>query len=625
MVNEDVLNLCRKVLGAKSRRVLVTGGTGFVGSHVAATLAACGHKVTAAGRNRYLAPRGTLFRRVDLRDHQSVTDLCEGQDFVIHSAAHASPSLNAKQLWPTNVVGTQNVIDGCLKHDVKRLVHISSTAHQFSFRDAMDIREDDPPPRKWSCGYAETKAAAEELVVLAAEGGLNAFVVRARAVFGAGDNSLLPRVLQAYDNNRLRQIGHGDNITELTHIDNLVYGIILTLIRGEPGKICTITGGRGVALWPLIRRVLRETGRDRPLKSISRSIALRFAHLQELKHRFLKKKDEPTLTRYSVGLLSNSQTFSSGSAKSLLGYEPVVEMDHAIGNTIRVLSAQNDSHSSTTVELSLHSTGFTPHPLSVAEKGASRERVRFHAMIGIISHPVHGDTLFDTGYAPRFYDATAHWPYSLYSQATPVTTNSQNAARAIADRGQFSIRRILLSHFHADHICSVADFPNADVIAMKSAWESVSHVRGLSALKRAYIPSLIPESTKDRLCLFEQFHDAGIGPFKRCCDLFGDQSVRLVELPGHAVGQFGVLLQTGPLQRKLLVADAVWTRKTIEQDLPLTFAFKMIAANAHLAEQSRCNLVQFHRRYPDIEIIPTHCNAIAAAYGFDKQFPREVS
>ncbi|MEM7476391.1 MAG: hypothetical protein AAF483_15465, partial [Planctomycetota bacterium] len=154
-------------------------------------------------------------------------------------------------------------------------------------------------------------------------------------------------------------------------------------------------------------------------------------------------------------------------------------------------------------------------------------------------------------------------------------------------------------------------------IATQAAWDSVKKIRGFAALRRAIVPDLIPADLEKRICLFQHFTGPGFGPFARTQDLFGDGSIRLVELPGHAAGQIGAIVQSDSTQRKFLVADAIWTRRTIEQELKLTRPFKMLASDKKETQETKERLVQFAKKYPAVEILPTHCPDVAKKYGFD--------
>jgi nucleoside-diphosphate-sugar epimerase/glyoxylase-like metal-dependent hydrolase (beta-lactamase superfamily II) len=624
MVNrtKDVLDQAIAGLNIPASNILVTGATGFVGSNVARALADAGHTVTAIGRNRYAAASNCNFTRVDLRNENQVLQACENQTVVIHSAAESSPYRTYADLSPTNVQGTENVINACLQQNVKRLIHISSTSIFFEYKDAIDIDDSQPPAEKFACGYAQTKAEAEQLVLTAARNkNLNAFVIRARAIFGPGDNALVPRILEAYDAGKLRQIGSGNNSTDLTHVDNLVYAIALAIANGDQGGICTVTGGPPVKVWKVVRDILIATGRNKPLRSIPYRVANVAATTIEKLHRCFGL-DEPKLTRFSVGLLATSQTFTPTAAKKQLGYEPILPMDQAIADTIDSLRQISHEHSPNVVDLKLFSTGFTTQRFGVVEKGQSyKQRIPIHASIGVIEHPIHGLTLFDTGHAPRFAQATARFPFSLYRRLTPATTFPDHSALKIIQRLGYEpgdVKRILLSHFHGDHTCGLRDFPDADIIATREAWQSVRRKKGMAAVRAAFLPATMPTDIEDRLHLIDRFHDPGMGPFTNAFDLFGDGSVRLIPLPGHAHGQLGALLQTGDSDRSLLVADAVWTAPSITAPLELTLPFKMIAASSTAARKTHRRLSELHQQFPEIKILPTHCRFVAEEHGFDE-------
>ena len=609
-------------LGEPSKRILVTGGTGFIGGQIATEFAKAGHDVTVLGRNRYNSPPGCRLIRAELRNRGEIEQALAGQQIVIHSAAHTSPFLSYETLAPTNVGGTENIIHACLANKVQRLVHISSTSVLFRFQDDLNIDDNRPFPDRFACGYAATKAAAEQRVLDAVKNdGLNAILIRARAVFGPGDNSLVPRLLDAYDAGQLKQIGDGKNQTDLTHINNLIYAVALATSRGEPGGVCTITGGPPVKLWETVAAILKATGRDKPLRRIPYWLADAVASLTEKTHRWFGW-DEPKLTKYSVGLLAKSQSFSPAPAEKLLGYQPILPTQAGIDSTLAKLAATDADPADTTVELSLHTTGYTVQRYGMIEAGQKlSQKIRVHALIGIIRHPAHGLTLFDAGYSPRFEDATRAFPYRLYRMITPATTFPDHTALAIVKRLGYQpsdVKRILLSHFHGDHTCGLIDFPDAEIITTADAWNSIKNKTGFAAVRRAHLPGTLPEDIQERLCLLDRFHAPGIGPFKRSFDLFGDWSVRLIKLPGHAIGQFGALLQTGVSERKFLIADAAWTANSVSRKLRTTFPFRLTAASASDVAKTHQNLILFQSQFPEIQILPTHCPCVATEHNFDQ-------
>ena len=625
MVNSQLIQQAQHLLGSQPRKILVTGGSGFVGSRLARVLAAAGHEVTATGRNPYRYPiaiENLRFEIADLCERDPIMRRCEGQDLVFHVAAQTTPWGKLESLRAANVLGTQHVVDGCLAAGVQRLIHVSSTAIFFAYRDRFNINDDEPLPPRFACAYAASKAEAETVVRDGVRQGLNATIVRARAVFGPGDTTLLPRLIAAARQGRLRQIGDGTNQIDMTYVDNLVSALILAAVQGDSGAAYTITNDEPVKVWSLVREVLAAVDVDPTLRTVSYPVAKTAAGLLEKLHRWQPHRGEPATTRYTIGLLAKNQTFDITTAKQQLDYHPLVTMKEGIHRTLDAMTARDDRHAEVSVELKAYSTGYTSHPRHHAETGADTGTIRFHAPFFLLVHPQHGMTLIDTGYSPRFVDATRGWPYSIYRRFTPVDARHEwSAVQTLARDGidPTQIRRIVLTHLHADHVCGLRDFPNADYLVSDDAWRAVRHRRGWGALKRAFLPDLLPNDFGDRLFCLDRFQDPGIGPLGPCHDLFGDGSLRLFDFSGHAKGQLGALVQTGSTERALLVADAVWTSPTMREDLPLTKYACWIADSASEARETKRRLHKFHRQFPDVEIIPTHCPEVAERYRFDAQ------
>ena len=131
----------------------------------------------------------------------------------------------------------------------------------------------------------------------------------------------------------------------------------------------------------------------------------------------------------------------------------------------------------------------------------------------------------------------------------------------------------------------------------------------------AFLPQLIPSEVRGRMSTLVEFTGPGIGPFRESHDLFGDESVRLVKLDGHATGQIGMLLRTEDYGWLFFVADSVWTAATILKDLPLTRAFRITADSARAAKVTRRQLVRFHQQFPQVTIVPTHCPSVLERFG----------
>src|SRR5205807_556113 len=100
-------------------------------------------------------------------------------------------------------------------------------------------------------------------------------------------------------------------------------------------------------------------------------------------------------------------------------------------------------------------------------------KVACHSLAALLRHPDHGWLLWDTGYAPRMLEVTRGLPFALYRAATPLHLRPELAALTQLERlglREHDIRRVLISHFHADHIAGLRDFPGAEYIASQLAY-----------------------------------------------------------------------------------------------------------------------------------------------------------
>ncbi|HEY6407842.1 MAG TPA: NAD-dependent epimerase/dehydratase family protein, partial [Ktedonobacteraceae bacterium] len=199
--------------------LLVTGGTGFLGQHLARALLEQGHAVRLMGRNfapaQPLISAGALPVRVDLRDSEAVNAACANVEAVYHVGALSAPWGKRSDFFEINVGGTEAVIAGCLKHQVRRLIYVSSPSVVFNGHDQHYITEQVPYPRRFASIYSLTKKLGEDAVNRAAEY-IETVILRPKAIFGPEDQSLLPRLIVAARQGRLPQIGDGRNLVDLT-------------------------------------------------------------------------------------------------------------------------------------------------------------------------------------------------------------------------------------------------------------------------------------------------------------------------------------------------------------------------------------------------------------------------
>ncbi|QDV05956.1 N-acyl homoserine lactonase AttM [Planctomycetes bacterium Poly30] len=267
-------------------------------------------------------------------------------------------------------------------------------------------------------------------------------------------------------------------------------------------------------------------------------------------------------------------------------------------------------------KLTMLDTGYCVHPEHVVLRNRVLRPMRFPAMFAVIEHPERGPILFDTGYAQPYLDAVrSTWTGRIYDRVTPVTTSSDQfaAARCRAlgiDPNDVSL--VIASHFHADHVAGLVDFPKAEILFLKSAWESVARLRGARALLKGFLPSLIPTDFEARARAIEGTEWAplgsDLGPFQRGVDLLGDGSLIAVALPGHAAGQLGLFVRRRELPDAFLVADACWTTRSFEEHIMPSRITRLLFDDMDAYRYSLGLIGAFHKLHPEVEIIPSHCS-----------------
>ena len=211
-------------------KTLITGATGFLGGALTYRLHNMGWDVTTLGRNpaklNQLEDDGIRVVRADISKKDEVNASFSDFDLVFHCAALPSPWGGFEKFYQANVIGTRNIVNACLENNVKRLVYVSTPSIYFDYNSRISVKENDPLPEPIS-HYAHTKLLAEEEVDKGSAQGLAVVSIRPRALFGEGDTVIFPRLLSRLKTGRLPIHGDGENMVDLTYIQNVVDALLL--------------------------------------------------------------------------------------------------------------------------------------------------------------------------------------------------------------------------------------------------------------------------------------------------------------------------------------------------------------------------------------------------------------
>lgn len=261
-------------------RILVTGGAGFIGSHFVRTLLGGGYpayagaqvtvldKLTYAGNLANLAPVDGEFGFVqgDIADVVVLDDLLPGHDLVVNFAAetHVDRSITGpSDFVVTNVLGAQTLFDACLRHDVGRVLHVSTdevygSIDEGSWTERHGLEPNSP--------YSAAKAGADLLALAYGKTyGLDIVITRCSNNYGPYQfpEKLIPLfVSNLLDGRTVPLYGDGENVRDWLHVDDHGRGIALALERGAAGEVYNIGGGTELTNRELTERLLGLCDRD---------------------------------------------------------------------------------------------------------------------------------------------------------------------------------------------------------------------------------------------------------------------------------------------------------------------------------------------------------------------------
>ncbi|MFE8702040.1 NAD-dependent epimerase/dehydratase family protein [Cytobacillus sp. FJAT-54145] len=316
--------------------ILVTGGTGFLGKALARRLIKAGHRVTIIGRNvvvgQQLTNEGIFFSQGDLSDQPFIEKACANQEYVFHCGALSSPWGKYEDFYRTNVTGTKNIISGCKKAGVKRLIYVSTPSIYFHFDDRLDVKESDPLPSRFVNSYAETKYLAEREVDQSFQEGLPVITIRPRALFGPEDTTIIPRLILANEKRFVPFINGGRVMMDITYIENVVDALLLCMTshEGTLGKKYNITNGERILFKDVLETLFHKLEQPLQKKEISYRKAMGIATAMEWLSKTILFGKEPVLTKYSVSVLAKNQTLNIDAAKTDLGYKPAISINEGM-------------------------------------------------------------------------------------------------------------------------------------------------------------------------------------------------------------------------------------------------------------------------------------------------------
>jgi len=317
--------------------VLITGGTGFIGSQLALRCLERGDVVRVLGQEntdaesqntQLIREKGGELLFASVTDKEAVEKAVRGIDVVFHLAA-AQHEMNVpdKRYWDVNVEGTRNMLEASRDAGVKRFVH-GSTIGVYGEALAGDI--DAQSSLKPNNIYGETKLEGEKLV-RSFQDQLSVCIIRISETYGPGDRRLL-KLFKAIKKKIFFIIGNGKNIHHLIYIEDLIDGLFLAATEeSAKGETFVLAGKDTATTNEMAEVVAAQLNSSVPALHAPLSLFLLTATVMELTLRPLGI--QPPLHRRRMDFFRKSFSFSKDAAQHTLKFNPKISFKEGVAKT----------------------------------------------------------------------------------------------------------------------------------------------------------------------------------------------------------------------------------------------------------------------------------------------------
>ena len=326
-------------------KVLITGATGFLGKYVVEELKNNGYQVVAFGRNekigKALIDSNVEFFKGDIENKEDLLRAFQGCSAVIHAAALSTVWGKWSNFYKVNVLGTRNIVEICEKQGLK-LVFVSSPSIYAGAKDQLDVKENEAPKDNNLNFYIKSKIMAENIIK---NSKLNYMIIRPRGLFGIGDTSIIPRLLDLNKKMGIPLFADGKQKVDVTCVENVAYALRLALENEKYSRqTYNITNDEPIEFKEILTLFFNEMGTEgKYLKWNYRPILTLVSILEKIYKLFGIEK-EPPLTKYTLYLMRYSQTLNIDKAKKELGYYPQISVLEGVKKYVKHIR-ENDRKS----------------------------------------------------------------------------------------------------------------------------------------------------------------------------------------------------------------------------------------------------------------------------------------
>lgn len=309
-------------------KILITGGTGFIGSRLALACLSKGHSVRVLGQVNTPAEQqncevveaqGVEIYLGSVTDSDTIKKSLQDIDWVFHlAAAQHEANIPDQRFWDVNVSGTKNLLEGSIKAGVQKFIHGSTIGvYGAALEGAIDEASAVAPDNI----YGTTKLEGEK-VVLSYQEKLPVVIIRISETYGPGDRRLL-KLFKAINKNIFFVIGNGENKHHLIYIDDLIQGMLAAAESDQAvGEVLLLAGKEVLTTREMAVVIAEELGKTIPRIHAPLSLFLWIAMAMEATLRPLGI--QPPIHRRRMDFFKKNLTFSLEKSSKVLDFKPEV-------------------------------------------------------------------------------------------------------------------------------------------------------------------------------------------------------------------------------------------------------------------------------------------------------------
>ena len=318
---------------------LVTGATGFVGSHILGALLDRGETVRALVRDpkkaQVLRDRGVEVMEGDLLDPASLGAAVSGAGPIYHCAAAVGPERSAKEIIETNLTGVRRLCDAVSTAKAGRIVLLSSI-------NVLGTRHIDPATEDLPCcrshdPAADVKIDAEQVALeKSRQGQIDVVILRPGLIYGTGDSHNLPTLADSIRKGKFAFIGSRHNIVPLVHVADVAQAMVLAgAAPGVSGRIYHVSDGSRTTIGDLVDLIARLQGCPGPRRVVPFFLAHLICIAFELRGRLGPMLIKPPISRAGLRFVGTSRFVDISRARIELGYEPSISYREGVAAALQ--------------------------------------------------------------------------------------------------------------------------------------------------------------------------------------------------------------------------------------------------------------------------------------------------